>query len=83
MKTKSYHFSLGNSVTGPVGLRARIEATSEKEAVEKLKAQLGTEQLVAPSDFDYAPGRVDYIRVYFNPEAVTDAAIASVDELQS
>jgi hypothetical protein len=70
---KSYHFSLGNSSAGPVGFCARIRATSKKKALELLYEVLPTDVGVDP----YDNGGVEYIRVYFNDDAIT---VKDIDE---
>ncbi len=64
---KSYLFSLGNSNVGPIGFCARIRANSKAKALYLLKEVLPTDVGVDP----YEDEGVEYIRVYFNDEAVT------------
>ena len=73
MKVKSYHFCLGNSTEGPVGCCARVNATSEEEAVELLKAKLPDSVIVQ----NYSGN--EYIEVYLNIEAITTSDIDEVD----
>ena len=74
MKVKSYHFCLGNSTEGPVGCCARVNATSEEEAVELLMAKLPDSVMVQ------GYGGSEYIEVYLNNEAITKADIDEVDD---
>ncbi len=74
MKLKSYHFCLGNSTEGPVGCCARVNATSEEEAVELLKAKLPDSVIVQ----NYSGN--EYIEVYLNNEAITTSDIDEVDD---
>lgn len=71
---KSYHFDLGDSTDGPVGLCARVEARSKAEAVALLRDLL-------PEELPVATGhpRVDYVNVYINTDAITETAIDQVD----
>ena len=74
MKIMSYHFCLGNSTEGPVGCCARVNATSEEEAVELLKAKLPGSVMVQGF------GGNEYIEVYLNIEAITKSDIDEVDD---
>ncbi len=76
MPKKSYHFSLGNSSTGPVGFCARIIASSKDEAVRLMKETMPEEHMVV----EYLD-EVDYFRVYFNPAAVSEKDIDEVSDL--
>src|SRR5437762_1764122 len=42
-KLKSFHFDLGNSTVGPIGMCARIRAMTRAEAVRRLKELLPEE----------------------------------------
>lgn len=80
----SYHFSLGNSSTGPVGFCARIVAESPEAALQELKQHLPAEHELDLEDEDgdpigKAPGS-PYIEVYFNIDAITVADIDEVDD---
>lgn len=73
---RAYHFSLGNSTSGPIGFCARIVAKSEEEALQKLRDTLPTEFTVRE---DYKDG-IEYIAVYFNPDAIT---VKDIDESEA
>lgn len=77
-KKTSHHFSLGNSVDGPIGFCARVTASSRREAVEKLKAVI-PDDLEFLLDVDQSDG-VNYLAVYINPERITTRAIDEEDE---
>lgn len=79
MARRSYHFSLGNSNTGPVGFCARIWAHSKPEAVTSLKEYLGQELEAHTHLSDDERRTVEYITVYFNPEVITEQDIDEVD----
>lgn len=80
---QSFHFDLGNSSTGPMGLSARIEATSKEEALQLLRDAIANsvDEWGSVHVGQYEQG-VDYIHVYLNPDAITVRAIDSVDQLQ-
>ena len=64
---KSYHFSLGNSTTGPVGLCARVIADSPEETVEILR-----ETLPAIIEVPWLKDdKIEYVAFYTNVEAIT------------
>lgn len=71
-KLKSYHFDLGNSNDGPIGMCARIVATSKEEALSKLRDRLdamcayeGVDIGIVREHFD------DYAQVYISPDNIT------------
>ena len=68
-KLKSYHFDIGNSNTGPLGMCARIRATSKAEALSLFQEALGDWASVQPCDNERA---VEYIHVYFNDDYVSE-----------
>lgn len=71
----SYHFSLGNSRTGAIGLCARIRASSPAAAIKKLKSRLPETFSVQKDD-----GRIgEYIEVYINTDAITLDAVDMVN----
>ena len=75
---RSYHFSLGDSSTGPVGFCARVVADSEESALAALRAQLedmNREVAVAALNDD-----IDHLAIYFNPAAISKADIDEVDD---
>lgn len=83
----SFHFSLGNSTDGAIGFCARVIATTKAEAVERLKSAI--EKLTnddRSSLFDDGSGRsppepgLQYLNVYFNTAAVTEAAVSDGEE---
>lgn len=84
---KSYHFSLGNSTTGPVGFCARVIATSKTQAVLRLQEALFAVPDVKvfddqQDDEDSSPGEgIEYINVYLNATAVRASHIDEVDDL--
>ena len=75
-RIKSYHFSLGDSSTGPIGFCARILAPSPERALELLREAL-PEELPADELADHSV--VEYIRVYLNQDAISVLDIDEVD----
>ena len=75
-KLKSYHFDLGNSTDGPVGMCASVKARSKAEAVGLLK-QLLPEEIQLGRQIESA-GQIEYINVYVNPDKITMADIDDV-----
>ena len=67
----SYHFSLGNSASGPIGFCAQVAADTRGEAATKLRraVQQSTgaagEAAIRSSDPD-----IEYLAVYFNPDRI-------------
>lgn len=80
-KLRSYHFSVGNSSVGPVGYCARILATSEKKAIERLLQLLPVYSDVQPTDELFGE---EYIQAYFNDAqgVVTSEDIEDVDDIE-
>ncbi len=64
---RSYHFDLGNSNDGPIGFCAVVEAHSPEEALRKLREALPDFIEVKNVEDD----DIEYLNVYFNPDAVT------------
>lgn len=71
----SYHFDLGNSTDGPIGMCARILAHTKREALEVMKE-------VLPEWIEVTTGdpRVEYIHVYIGEENITTADIDEWEE---
>jgi len=76
---KSYHFSIGNSTTGPVGFCARVMACSKEDAVTLLKEELPQEAPITEGPCTPAERAVEYMRVYFNPSAITEKHIDEIN----
>jgi hypothetical protein len=79
-KLHSYHFGLGNSTDGPVGCCARVLATSKVKAVELLKAALPDTVEVRPVGDDDTNERIEYLHVYLNERAISEADIDEIDD---
>jgi hypothetical protein len=75
-KLREYHFSLGDSSDGPIGFCASVEATSKGQAVARLKATLPEDHGISPSGVE----GVAYVRVYFNPKAISELDIDDVSD---
>jgi hypothetical protein len=63
----SYHFDVGNSNTGPIGMCARITAETKEDAIEILRDVL-PDEFEIPCDH----GAIEYIQVYLNADNVTE-----------
>ena len=74
---KRYHFSLGNSSEGPIGFCAAVTANSRKQAVKILRDALPVEVNPHVGDGDQ---RIEYVEVYFNADAITEANIDEEDK---
>lgn len=66
--TTSYHFDLGNSNTGPLGLCAMVTARTPEAALQALRLALSTTNEVA-IPFRSGCG-VEYVRVYITPDNI-------------
>jgi hypothetical protein len=75
---QSFHFDVGNSNEGPIGMCARLRAETRKEAVELLREALGDY-----AEISSAAGPVEYIHVYFNGEAIDETDIDDWEEVDS
>jgi len=72
---KRFHFDLGNSNTGPVGLSAVVYADTPEAAVAILRENLLDQVKADTEDGD----AVAYAHVYVNPDNIT---IADIDEAE-
>lgn len=86
---RSFHFDIGNSTAGQIGFCARVLASSEAEAVGILKTALlniECEHKVVDDVEDAHdpdgpfPASLEYIRVYFNADNITEADIDDSEE---
>lgn len=77
-KLKSYHFNLGNSTKGPIGMCAQVKATSKKEAVEILQRVLPEELEIKHQVED--TDEIEYVNVYFGSENITIEDIDDVED---
>jgi len=72
---EEFHFDLGNSTVGPIGMCARIKAGNKAEAVEILKRVLPESiRVEIPSD-DPDADSVEYIEIYLNAGAIQEGDI--------
>lgn len=79
---KSFHFSCGDSTDGPIGFCARVQAEDVNDAVQKLKDALGwLRELDAKKASGMGNPAIEYLEIYFNPEAITWKAIDEEDEI--
>jgi hypothetical protein len=80
----SFHFSVGNSADGHIGLCARVKADTKEEAVDMLKQFLdgfaGDVEL-HKEDRDGAEAHgVEYCNVYLNPDALKAGDIDEIND---
>jgi hypothetical protein len=94
MSLKSYHFDLGNSNKGPIGMCARVRATSKEEAVTFLQGALPEEVSLDSETIGSGEPGVEYIQIYINTdnikirhvddiEPVEDDEVEEEDEIES
>ena len=74
---------VGDSNQGPIGMVVRLEASSTSEAIQimrdalKLAAgHLGQVSLSVPCPFRES---IDYVNIYVNPDAITEADVFDED----
>jgi hypothetical protein len=72
-KLKSFHFDLGNSNTGPIGMCARIVARTKRDAVRRLRDLLPISLEPLGS-----LGRGEYVAVYINHDKIRMSDIDDV-----
>jgi hypothetical protein len=77
----TYHFDIGNSTLGPIGMCAQIRARSKKDALARLRRAIRD----ATGPLKEIPlghrGSVsEYINVYFEPDNLTSSDIDCVEE---
>lgn len=79
---KSFHFDAGDSTKGPIGLCARVLATSKEEAVQILKAAMPDEVELKTFCTEETKPRVEYLNVYINQNAFSAKDIDDVEECE-
>lgn len=75
MQERQYHFSCGNSTTGPIGLCGTVRARSRDEAVQIFRNHVFVELDADIGD----SSAVDYMRVYIDPSNITINDIDMID----
>jgi hypothetical protein len=68
---KSFHFDLGDSTDGPIGLCASIVAADKQAALQRLRDLLPLEVDVSISDSFQSARKGEYVCVYINPDMIT------------
>jgi hypothetical protein len=67
----SFHFSLGNSTSGPIGFCAQVAANTRGEAAAKLRRAVQQSTGAAGEVLIRSAGpNIEYLAVYFNPDAI-------------
>lgn len=67
VRIDSYHFSMGDSNDGPIGLCARVLAESPEHAVAELWAAFDKYQEINLRRLLALPDEIEYANVYINP----------------
>jgi hypothetical protein len=67
----SYHFDIGNSSTGPVGVCARVNADSPEQALTRLQDYLAALEEIELKRIAGAEPYIEYCNVYTGPENIT------------
>ena len=65
-----YHVDVGNSTDGPLGLCARVTATSKGQALKMIREEVASEITVVQNN--QACTNIEYVNVYINLEAITE-----------
>jgi hypothetical protein len=76
---KSYHFSLGNSGSGPIGFAARIRARDKAEAIRILNTVLPESVTIYDNLYDEDGAGIEYITVYFGMKPLTPKTAIMAD----
>ena len=79
---REYHFSAGNSNRGPVGFCATVRARCKAEAVDILSAALPCDAYETDINENDEQGRVVYLSVYFNPDAIKASQIDDINNIE-
>jgi hypothetical protein len=80
-KLKSFHFDVGDSTKGPIGMCGRVRAKSKKEALGILKRVLPDELQIAR--YCGAEGdEIEYVNVYFDTENIKLEDIGDAEEIE-
>jgi hypothetical protein len=78
-----YHFNLGDTNTGQLGLCARVKAKTKEAAVVKLQAALYEAYADDTVDLRIDDDEIEYCHVYLNPKAITVADIDEEEETEA
>lgn len=77
-KENSYHFNLGNSDDGPLGMCARINGSSKEDALERLKSMIPEDMEILIENPDLESG--EYIAFYVNEKHISEKDVDDSDE---
>ena len=72
-----YHFDLGNSTHGPIGMCAKVRASSKEKALAILQASL-PDEIEVPFLSDE---EIVYVQVYISANNITTADIDDEEEV--
>lgn len=83
---RKYHFSVGNSTSGPVGAAGIVWATAHAQAVDAVRGMVPDEIDLSRRIVEPDLIHVQYLNVYFNgmsikPEEVVDSGPVGVGEI--
>jgi hypothetical protein len=67
----SYHFDIGNSNDGPLGMCARVDAPDPDTALAILQERIDTLTRGWEIELQPCTSKGEYIAVYFNPDNLT------------
>jgi len=77
----TYHFDIGDSTLGPIGMCAQICARSNKDALARLRRAIrDAAGPLKEISIGHRGSVSEYINVYFEPDNLTSSDIDSVEE---
>ena len=79
---KHYHFELGNTNTGCIGLCASINAKSKQDAIRRLKRMFACRYGDGSIEIEIASAtrEGEYVSIYLNPENLKPDDIDEIDD---
>lgn len=75
-----YHFDLGNSTNGPIGLAAMIYARDRDEALERLRSILRAHTMIQVYIGSSPTDPVQYVNVYVSPENMSSDSAEEIED---
>ena len=79
MALKSYHFDMGNSNKGPIGMCARVRASSKAQALELLQAALPQEVNVDAETAEPGEAGIEYIEIYITADNIQTRHVDDIE----
>ena len=77
---RSFHFDLGNSNDGPIGMCARVTAPDRRAATRLLKKNL-PEEIKVDIEETGKGSHVEYVRIYLNLDNVRQSDIDGEEDV--